>query len=95
MFNCDVLMQQLGGTNRLKVMIGAYNFIKSANTVTFMFKGSKVANRVLIAVEDDLYNLTFYKQRGVNCPIVKEFKGIGVEQLKPTIENYVKLRLSL
>lgn len=95
MFNVDVLLNQLGGTGKLSAMIGAKYFIKSASSVTFSFKGSRVSNKVQISVKNDLYSLIFYKQRGVNCPIVKEFYDIGVEQLKETFENYTKLRLSL
>lgn len=95
MFAVDVLVNQLGGIGKLKIMIGATGFIKSASSLSFSFKGSRVANRVQISIKNDLYTIIFYKQRGVNCPIVKEFHDIGVEQLKPTIENFVKLRLSL
>lgn len=92
----ETIVQQLGGSGKLKVMIGAYNFLTNGDDLSFKFKGSRVANYVKIKLNSlDLYDVEFGKIRGHNYKIVREVEGLYWDQLKPIFENTTKLYLSL
>lgn len=56
-------LKHLGGTGKLRAMIQMDQLTyDSEGTVTFRFKGSRKANLVRIRLENDLYELSFYKQ---------------------------------
>jgi hypothetical protein len=97
-----ITAQQLGGTNRLKTMIGAKDFMhdNGGNTLMFKFSGSKVANYVRITLNAvDLYDIEFKKiGRKAGCLQAwktGEFQNIGAENLKGTIEKFTGLYLSI
>lgn len=94
------IAQQLGGTNRLSAMIGAYNFVGSEkeNFLAFKFKAKSPAgiNYIKIKLTSmDLYDIEFGKIRSVEYKVVDEIKGVYAEDLKEIIEDKTKLRLSL
>lgn len=87
----ETILNQLGGYGPLSAMIGASDFDAMANGVWFAFKGSRVANAVEIKIENDLYNIEFFK----GPKSVGTSRGIGTEQLRSCIEQKTKLYLSL
>ena len=90
------ILQQLGGANKLKAMLGVKNFIAEKNGLSFQFKGSKNANHILITLNGkDLYDVEFKKIRGMDFKTVGEFNDVYADQLKSVIEDFTKLRLSL
>lgn len=95
-------LQQLGGSNRLKVMIGAKDFMSANDGATLMFKfsGSKIASYVRITLNDkDLYDIEFQKigrrQGRLDAWKTGSFENVGVENLKQTIERFTGLYLSI
>ena len=87
----ETIVKQLGGHGPLSAMIGASDFDPSNDGVWFAFKGSRVANAVEIKVENDLYNVEFFK----GPKSVGMVQGIGADRLKRCIEQKTKLYLSL
>jgi hypothetical protein len=95
-FSPETLIKQLGGAGKLQMMIGAKDFLKDKNSLSFKFKGSKKANYVKITLNPkDLYDVSFKKIRGMKVTDVKDFKDLDVSQLKPTFEKTTELYLSL
>ena len=88
------ILQQLGGTGRLRAMTGAYNFIDIGNGVSFKLKNPR-ANYVKIKLNSlDLYDLEVGRIRGDSYKIVAEHNNIYADQLKPLIEKATGLYLS-
>ena len=87
----ETIVNQLGGYGPLSAMIGASGFDATATGVWFAFKGSRVANAVEIKIENDLYNVEFFK----GPKLVGTSRGIAADQLKRCIEQKTKLYLSL
>jgi len=60
----DIICQQLGGINRLAMMIGARNFFSDddGRTLRFNFKMCKAASLIVITLNGlDLYDIKFIK----------------------------------
>lgn len=77
-------------------MIGAKHFSATENSVTFRFAMNKKMNCVKIELNQmDTYDLTFYKIRKFDFPVVDEFSGVYADQLKRVISETIKLDLSL
>lgn len=97
MFNEEILLNQLGGINKLRVMIGALNFLKLENGLSFSFKMCKDANYCVIKYMDgkDLYNMEFLKVNHDSVKTIKNFENLYVEDLKPVFEKFTGLFLSL
>lgn len=96
----QIALQQIGGVGRLSAMIGASNFsFDSENgTLQFHFKSCKKANIIKIFLNgSDLYDLEFFKynRRTLDVKKVKTFDDIYAEDLKPVIEKFTGLYLSL
>lgn len=92
------IIQQLGGQNRLKLMVSGWNFCCENNGVSFRFKGSKIANYVKITLAaNDTYTLEFMlinPDKGL-CDKKETFPHIYNEMLQETFQSYTKLTLSL
>lgn len=101
----DVILSQLGGAGRLKVMIGAREFYSENNGQTLYFKFAMCpkANVIKITLNgSDLYDVEFWKRGRLNTktmtvPNAKagEFSDVYAEDLKEIIENYTGLYLSM
>lgn len=97
----DQLTQSNNGSSRLQSMIGAkdigYGTDDKGNTyVTFKFKMSKNANACTITLTNrDDYDMIFWKIRGMDSNVVKEFEGIYADMLKDVFEEFTGLYLSL
>jgi len=94
-----ILTQLLQSENhgRLKAMVGATNVIYDKNgTLTFKFKGSKVASWVKIIHNSlDLYDVVFSKQYKQQLNPVKYVSDVYNDQLKGIFESTTGLYLSL
>jgi len=106
MNSAEIILSQLGGSNRLKLMIGAHNFFSKneGRTLIFKFKGCKSANCLEITHNaSDLYDVKLLKTRPMNrktyeipAPIVAgEFEDIYSEDLMDLIERETGLYLTL
>jgi hypothetical protein len=101
----DIILQQLGGSNRLKIMIGAHDFFSSnnGNTLQFKFKMCKIANFIKVTLDpSDTYTVEFIKigrrDPKTMIPPVKTvglFKDVYNDMLKSVIENFTCLRIAL
>ena len=92
------IFQQLGGTNRLKAMIGAkYVTMDSAkNEVGFRFSLNRKMNYCRITLTCmDLYTVEFLKIKKTTVDTVKTFDGVYGDQLKSIFEETTGLDLSL
>ena len=84
----QIIAEQLGGTGRLKMMTGAYNFGTSGNNLTFRIKNSFKVNYVRITLNGkDLYDLQFGRVSGTKFTIVKEYSDIYNDQLIELFEQ--------
>lgn len=95
----EIIGQQLGGLGRLKVMIGAKDFLYSSEDTYLSFKfmkGNQGINYCNIRLNgSDLYELTFGKIRGHNYTVIKTYDDIYCDQLKSIFESTTGLYLSL
>lgn len=58
----ETIIQQMGGFNRLRAMIGARDYIGLDSGVKFRFSGNRKMNVAQIILNGlDLYDLTIYK----------------------------------
>lgn len=90
-----IIFQQLGG-NRVIAMTGATHFVKDEYSLKFKFKGSKKANCIKITLNSmDLYDVEYFKIRGVNFKSVAESNGIYEDMLVKDFESTTGLYLSL
>lgn len=105
MTNADVTLQQLGGKNRLSVMIGATEFFSEneGKTLRFKFKMCSKANLIRITLDpSDTYTVEFIKQGRlsrktftVKSSTVKVVDGVYNDMLRDVFENFTGLYLSL
>lgn len=92
-----VIMQQLGGVNRLNVMVGLKDLMSVENGVSFKikYKGA-AANYVKIQLNGlDLYDVEIGKIRGTNYKVICKNENLYNDMLKGIIEETCKVRLSL
>ena len=82
--------------SRLSAMVGAFNFLHSADSVMFRFRGCRRANycKVTLAA-DDTYTISFHKVGKLNSKDVATFDGIYADGLMPAFEKTTGLYLSL
>lgn len=86
------------GSSRLKVMIGAYNFIYTRNGVIFRFKARATngANFCEIDLDpEDTYTMRFKRIWGMKVTDCGEFSGLYFDKLKGCFERETGLVLSL
>lgn len=96
--NHNETIQQLGGFNKLRAMIGAKNFIKDTNYIQFRFSGYKKANIARVELtENDDYKLSFLKfsPSKFTCDLISETCGIYCDNLQAIFEDKTGLCLSL
>jgi len=90
-------MQQLGGGNRLKAMIGAKGFVATHSGLTFSWpaRGNK-PNKIRITLDpSDTYSVEFFHIRGTAVTTVKELEGVYADSLIELFENTTGLALRI
>jgi hypothetical protein len=95
-----IILQQLGGANRLRAMINARNFMttRDGQTLIFTFSMLPKANTISITLNAlDLYDIEFLKitKLGANRKTVAEFGNVYAEDMRGLIEDFTGLALSL
>lgn len=93
-----ILKQLANGTGRLKIMIGAYNFVTLDNGVEFRFKSRNKlgANYCRIILNGkDLYDVTLSRIHGTKITVKAEADDLYNDQLKVWFESTTELYLSL
>jgi hypothetical protein len=97
----STICEQLGGQNKLKLMLGASNFSFGSNgELTFRFKMFKPANHIKIALNaKDLYDITFLYISSITAKKqrfdeVKVYNDIYCDQLQEIFSSFTGLTLS-
>ncbi len=87
---------QLGGLGRLKMMIGAFNFVAHEDGLSFKFKGCKHCNYCKVTLDpSDTYSVEFGKIRALKYTVKDTMSGIYNDMLMDTFEDYTGLYLTL
>lgn len=96
----SIIAQQMGGTRRLNVMTGAYNFAAIENGLMFRMPGKGFARdsinvvRVKLTPRDE-YDMEFLRLRGTTLKEVRAYRGVYCDQLVELFEEATGLYLSL
>ena len=93
----STIIMQMGGQGRLSAMVGAnnYTFDDKTKTLSFRFKGSKVANHIAITLNgSDLYDVKLSKIWGQKITVKKEISDAYDDMLKPFFEDSTGLYLT-
>ena len=97
----QTIAKQMGGTNRLRAMVNARNFVAHSGDggLSFKFSGSRKANfcRVMYDASIDLYNFELLRihNHGLDITPVYETKGAYDDMLIEMFESETGLYLSL
>jgi hypothetical protein len=94
----NTTLQQIGGSGRLAMMIGAKHFLSHEDgSLTFKFKGSRKMNYIRITLDAcDTYTMSFQKfspSKGT-VKMVEEISGVYNDMLKSIFESKTGLYLS-
>ena len=93
------IITQLGhSASRMGVMVGAWGFVGSPNSLSFRFKAraKNGSNAVRIVLDpSDTYTVTFISNRGSSTKVKGEFSDVYAEDLTRLFENETGLYLSL
>jgi len=92
------ILRQLGGSGRLKAMLGAKHFIDHGDGLSFQFpnRQRKRGNYFKVTLDDsDTYTLEFGALRGSNFKVLKTHNNVYASQMKKLFESFTGLRLSL
>lgn len=93
--------QQLGGTNRLSVMVGAKNFTFSGDESFIAFKWvaksptCKANYLKVVYNSNDTYTMKFLRVYGQKVTEIKEYSDVYCDQLIELFENTTGLYLTL
>ena len=92
----ETILRQMGGTGRLSVMVGAYQFVALEDGVKFRFKGSKKANLVMVKLTArDTYDVEFFKMAKFDYKQIAVVEDVYADQLRRVFEQMTGLYLSL
>jgi len=89
------ILMQLGGSNRLQMFTGAYNFVAVPYGVSFRIKNRSVNYVKIVLNGMDTYDIEFGRISGVNYKIVKELSGIYNDKLVEIFTRYTGMVLRL
>lgn len=91
------ILNQLGGYNRLNIILGLKDCLVIENGISFKIKYKhSVGNYIKIQLNSmDLYDIEIGKVRGTSYKVIKSINDVYNNQLKNIIEDTCKVRLSL
>jgi hypothetical protein len=91
------ILQQMGGINRIKAMLGVKQFVSMKDGVQFKFPSPHGGPNFVKIVLDpsDTYTMTFGRVRGTQFKKGKEHSGIYADQLRKIFEKETGLYLKL
>ena len=90
----DTILAQLGHAPRLRMMVGARDFVDCGNALTFRFTARALSGIARVRVTlagDDTYAVAFYD----GDEAVTETTGVYADGLRETVEHFTGLALSL
>ena len=92
----ETTIKHLGGLGSLKAMINAREFSTPSDGLRFRYSGSRKANVVFIALEDDdTYCITIGRADSGWWTLKERRDGIYAEQLRETFEDMTGLALTI
>lgn len=94
----ETILKQIGGHNRLKLMIGANNFQFDQSNLTFRYMKADRNNSNYVDIklmESDTYTLTFWNIRGHKCKIVQTIEGVYADNLASIFSDATGLDLAI
>lgn len=91
-----IILAQMGG-NKLKVMVGAKDFVTIENGLQFRFMRSNGINMVRVVLDEgaDLYNMEFISMHGGSIKQKAYHEGVYCDQLTSIFEKETGLYTSL
>ena len=92
------ICEQIGGTGKLRAMIGADNWLADSNSLMFSFKGCRKMNKCRITLDaNDTYTIELFKfsPSKLTCDVKEVSHGVYFDQLIPVIEKFTGLYLSM
>ena len=91
----QIIQAQIGGAAFF--MLGSRgSLMASDDSLTFDVKGTRVCSRIVVRLDpNDTYTVQFWKGRGLNIRKAGEASHVYADSLKPTIEGFTGLRMSL
>jgi len=92
------ILAQLGGGQRLNVMIGARDVLAlpSGGVQFTHMRGIRGANKLCIELDqNDTYTVQFWKIRGLDCTKLSEVSGVYADSLARVVEWGTGLALHL
>lgn len=92
------ILDQMGGTRRLMLMIGAKDFLAIPNGVTFRFaaRSANSSNAFKVVLDaDDTYTIEFLWIRAGKVTVRKELNMVYGSDLQRIFRDETKLALSL
>jgi hypothetical protein len=93
----QTILAQMGGTGKLRAMVGATVFLALDAGVQFSFKGSDQANTCVVKYDEafDLYTMELWAIQGASAEKVFDVDGLYFDMLVDTFEDETGLYLSL
>ncbi len=90
--SAEIILEQIGGSRRLKMFVGAYDFLKDGeNTLMFKFKGSRKANYLKITLNSmDLYDMEFMTLVKLSSKNVMKWINLSEEELTKKMKKNQK-----
>lgn len=94
-----IIAQQMGGTRRLAMFTGAYNFAAIDSGLSFRIPGKGLAkdsiNLITVKLTPmDEYIMTFSRIRGATVKEIQKYEGVYCDQLVELFEQTTGLYLS-
>lgn len=92
----NTIIKQLGGTNKLQVMLGATVVTKNNGIVLKLAKAAKnKIKQIDITLKNDEYVITLYSGSGLTTKQIGDPENVLVNNLKKFIEDKTGLALTL
>lgn len=91
-----IILEQLGGQGKLRVMTGAHNFVAKPNGLWFKIKNRRINYVEVVLNGKDLYDMKFGKMiLGKQLKVIAEHKDLYFDQLIPVFEKETGMYLKL
>lgn len=94
----ETIIQQLGGFNRLKLMIGASNlsYSNKEKSVSFKFKMFPKANYLTVKLDQyDTYTMEFIRATVKGIKVFESYEHVYAEDLVPIFKRVTGLELTI
>ncbi len=92
----NIILEQMGGINRLRAMINLRDALATDDGVRFRFSGCQKANVATVDLNlMDTYDVALWQIKGRKCEREGDLQGIYADQLAEVFEGMTGLRLSI